>query len=209
MWVFIIYVNKQVKVLRNSNLQRWVAALTKTGKEENDNYCFRVSTNECSTYKVYYHIWIFAYHHYSSLIGLFWRSYYHFWFRKFYQKDHADKIYYRTNGKYRVFFSKDSKRPQKDHKCYGPTAYLFHVFYLFLWQRCYSVTMLLYFPSTYHKQSISVMPKMVSNRLLLNHLNPFHITLIFLLLYILSGIIPDVRQSAQEKNIDHMYLCRS
>ena len=63
--------------------------------------------------------------------------------------------------------------------------------------------------TTYHKQSISVMPKMVSNRLLLNHLNPFHITLIFLLLYILSGIIPDVRQSAQEKNIDHMYLCRS
>lgn len=51
MWVFIIYVNKQVKVLRNSNLQRGVAALTKTGKEENDNYCFRVSTNECSTYR--------------------------------------------------------------------------------------------------------------------------------------------------------------
>jgi hypothetical protein len=37
--------------LRNSNLQRGVAALTKTGKEENDNYCFRVSTNECSTYR--------------------------------------------------------------------------------------------------------------------------------------------------------------
>lgn len=45
------YDNKQAKVLRNSNLQRGVAALTKTGKEENDNYCFRVSTDECSTYR--------------------------------------------------------------------------------------------------------------------------------------------------------------